>query len=212
MDSGQLVVVGAGGFGQEVISWAEHAHQAGSAPKLRGYLLDRDYSPLGQEYGLPWLGELNDYAPAPDDWCLLAVSDVVIKRRMVERLRARGARFRTLVHPTAVIARTAAIGEGCIICPFALLSAGVVVGDFITLNAYSGIGHGSVIGSYSTLSAQVDITGDVTVGESAFFGSGARVLPGLTVGNNAKVGAGAVVVRPVAAGATMYAAPARKLC
>jgi len=212
MDTSQLVVVGAGGFGQEVVSWAEHAHQAGTAPPIRGYLLDHGYPRMDAAFGLSWLGELDEYTPNPGDACLLAVSDVAVKRRMVERLKARGASFYTLIHPTAVIARTARMGEGCVICPLATLSASVVFGDFITLNSYSGIGHRSQVGSYTTLSAHVDITGDVTVGESAFFGSGARVLPGLNVGKDAKVGAGAVVMRSVPAGATVYTSPARRLC
>jgi sugar O-acyltransferase (sialic acid O-acetyltransferase NeuD family) len=208
----ELVIVGAGGFGMEVICWAEDASRAGSLPPIRGYLLDAQYPRLDPQYGLPWLGALDDYVPLPGDACLLAVSDSGAKRAMVARLKARGARFSTLVHPTAIVARTAQLGEGCIVCPFATLSAGVAFGDFVTLNAYSGIGHRSRIGAYSTLSSHVDITGDVIVGESVFFGSGARVLPGLTVGDDAKVGAGAVVMRSVRAGVTVYTAPAKKLC
>ena len=71
--------------------------------------------------------------------------------------------------------------------------------------------HDVVVGAYSTLSSQVDLTGAVQVGECCFFGSGARVLPDITVGAEARIGAGAVVMRTVAAGAVMYAAPARKL-
>jgi sugar O-acyltransferase (sialic acid O-acetyltransferase NeuD family) len=211
MDAGQLVIVGAGGFSQEVICWAEDAHLAGAAPPIRGYLVDHQFPRLGQEYGLPWLGDLDNYDPAPGDACLLAISDVGHKRQLVERLKARGARFATLIHPTAIIARTARPGEGCVICPFALLSGNVILGDFITLNAYSSIGHSSVVGSYSTFSAHVDITGDVTVGESSFFGSGARVLPGLSIGKDSKVGAGAIVMRSVQAGVTVYTSPARRL-
>lgn len=212
MISGQLVIVGAGGFSQEVISWAEHAQQAGTAPPIRGYLLDSTYDRLGPEYGVPWIGEPDDYNPEPGDACLLAVSDVQAKRQLVKRMKARGARFGTLIHPTAVIARTARIGEGCIICPLAALSAAVLLGDFVTVNGYSGIGHHSTVGSYSTLSSHVDITGNVAVGESVFFGSGARVLPGLKIGNDAKIGAGAVVMRSVQASVTVYTSPARKLC
>jgi acetyltransferase-like isoleucine patch superfamily enzyme len=68
-----------------------------------------------------------------------------------------------------------------------------------------------VLGDYTTLSSHVDLTGWVRVGEACFFGSGARVLPKVAVGEGARIGAGAVVMRNVAPGATMFAAPAKKL-
>ncbi len=212
MEAMHWVIVGAGGFSREVICWAEDAMCNGAAPQIRGYLVDRQYERLSPSYGLPWLGGLDDYISEPGDTCLLAVSDPAIKRQMVRRLQARGATFSSLIHPSAVVARTALLGEGCIVCPHALVSADVVLGDFITVNAMSSIGHDSRVGAYSTLSGHVDITGGVTVAESVFFGSGARVLPGLGVGHEAKVGAGAVVMRSVQAGVTVYTSPARKLC
>jgi sugar O-acyltransferase (sialic acid O-acetyltransferase NeuD family) len=211
MVSKHLVVVGVGGFGREVICWAENAACDGAAPPIRGYLLDDGYPLLSAAYGLAWLGGLDAYVPICGDVCVVAVSDPVAKRQIVSRLQARGATFTSLVHPSAVIAKTAVLGVGCIVCPQSLLSADVTLGDFITVNAMSSIGHDSKIGAFTTLSAHVDITGRVTVGESAFFGSGARVLPGLTVGNEAKVGAGAVVMRSICAGVTVYTNPARKL-
>lgn len=212
MESKHLVIVGAGGFSREVICWAEDARGNGGAPPIRGYLVDSQYERLSPSYGLPWLGGLDDYIFEPGDACLLAVSDPAIKRQMVRRLQARGAIFSSLIHPSAVVARTALLGEGCIVCPHALISADVVLGDFTAVNAMSSIGHDSQVGAYSTLSGHVDITGGVTVAESVFFGSGARVLPRLRVGHEAKVGAGAVVMRSVQSGVTVYTSPARKLC
>ena len=76
MDGGQLIIVGAGGFSQEVISWADHAQQAGALPRIRGYLVDHGYPQLNQDYDLPCLGDLNGFSPQPGDTCLVAVSDV----------------------------------------------------------------------------------------------------------------------------------------
>lgn len=212
MDARHWVVVGAGGLSREVICWADDAVRFGAAPSIRGYLVDSDYPRLGPAYNLPWLGSLDDYDPPPEDACLIAVSDPMVKRQIVRRLQARGAKFASLVHPTAVLAKTAVLGQGCIIFPYAIVSADTVLDDFVTINSMSGIGHDSKVGAYSTLSTHVDITGGVTVGESVFFGSGARVMPGLSVGHEAKVGAGAVVVRSVPAGVTVYTNPARRLC
>lgn len=207
----QLVIIGAGGFSQEVICWAEHAHSADQLPPIKGYLLDSRYELLPAEYGIPWLGDIDGYTPELGDACLLAIGEISAKKNIVSRLKARGAKFATLIHPTAIVTRTAKLGEGCILCPYATVSAGVTLGDFVGLNGYSGIGHGSSVGAYTTISSHVDITGNVTVGEGVFVGSGARVLPNLQVGNGAKVGAGSIVMRSVKPGVTVVAAPAKKL-
>jgi sugar O-acyltransferase (sialic acid O-acetyltransferase NeuD family) len=211
MEFESLVIAGAGGFCREVVCWVGDAARVESLPPIRGYLVDPQFERLATHYGLSWLGGLDDYEPLPNEACVLAVSDPNLKRQMVQRLLARGARFATVVHPTAVVAKTATVGTGSIICPFALVSADVVLGEFVTVNAMSSIGHDSKLGAFTSLSAHVDVTGGVTVGEAVFFGSGARVLPKLTVGNSSKIGAGAVVMRSMAAGVTVYTNPARKL-
>lgn len=205
------ILVGAGRFARELINWAEDLAALGRAPRVSGFL-DASAGALdGFRYQLDYRGTIEDYQPQPDERLLMAIGDPLEKRRIGRMLKARGARFATLVHPSAVVARSARLGEGVVVCPQAVISADAVVGDLVAVNALSGVGHDVVIGAWSTLSSQVDLTGAVKVGECCFFGSGARVLPNMTVGAEARIGAGAVVMRKVAAGAVMYAAPARKL-
>lgn len=206
-----LIIVGAGALSREVICWIEHARQAGFEADMKGYLVDAKFGRLPDHYQLPWLGEVNGHTPQVGDQYVIAISDPHVKREIATQLQAKGALFATLIHPTAVLAHTARLGRGCIVCPHAMISADAVLGDFVTINAHTSIGHDSHIGSFGNLSAHVDITGYVHVGEAAFFGSGARVLPKLKIGDEAKVGAGAVVMRSVPSGATVYTTPAKRL-
>ncbi len=211
MARASLIIVGAGALSREVICWIESARQAGLEADIKGYLVDAQYGRLPDHYRLSWLGGVNDHKPQAGDQYVVSISDPHVKREIATQLQATGAAFATLIHPTAVLAHTARLGQGCIVCPHAMISADAVVGDFVTINAHTSIGHDSIIGSFSNLSAHVDITGYVHVGEAAFFGSGARVLPKLKIGDQAKVGAGAVVMRSVPSGATVYATPAKRL-
>lgn len=205
------ILVGAGRFARELIDWAEDRAALTGGPRVSGFL-DASAGALdGFDYQLDYHGTIEDYQPQPHERLLMAIGEPREKRRVAQLLKARGARFATLIHPSAVVARSARLGEGVVVCPHALVSADATVGDFVAVNALSGVGHDVVVGAYSTLSSQVDLTGAVQVGECCFFGSGARVLPDITVGAEARIGAGAVVMRTVAAGAVMYAAPARKL-
>ena len=141
----------------------------------------------------------------------MAIGNPQAKKRLFAELKGKGASFAQMIHPSAVIARSARLGEGVVVCPQSFVSADVVVGDLCAINGNASVGHDVRLGSFSTLSSHVDLTGWVQVEECAFFGSGARVLPKLKIGSGARVGAGAVVMRSVPADTVVYAPPAKRL-
>lgn len=206
MNDARFILAGAGAFGRELINWAEDCGTPFTA------FLDSSAEALaGFGYALDYLGTPDDFQPRAGDLLVMAVGEPEAKRRLALQLKARGAQFARLVHPSAVVARSARLGEGVVVCPQALVSTDAVLGDFSVVNALSSVGHDVDLGAFSTLSCHVDLTGWVRVGEACFFGSGARVLPKVRIGAAARIGAGAIVMRSVPDGATMYAAPAKKL-
>jgi sugar O-acyltransferase (sialic acid O-acetyltransferase NeuD family) len=206
----KCVLIGAGGFGREVICWARDAAASGVFPELVGYTNDDSESLADYKYDLPYLGSIRDYLPTSDTSLIVAIGDPGGRRTVTSELLKRGGHFATLIHPSAVVARSSTVGVGSIICPHAMVSADAKIGDFVIINAHSSVGHDVSLGSYCTLSAHVDITGTVSVGEEVFFGSGVRVVPNVRIGKGSKIGIGSVIIRSVPDGATMYAAPARK--
>lgn len=207
MSTERLILVGAGAFARELAHWADDAHRAGHGPAVAGCLDDGE----GRVPGLAHLGAIEAYVPREGDAFVLAIADPEGKQRVAAALSARGARFGRVVHPSVVVARSAEIGEGVVLCPQSVVSADARVGAHVAVNILSCVGHDVVLGAASTLSSQVDLTGRVVVGDACFFGSGARVLPGVEIGAGSRIGAGAVVVRKVSAGSVVYAPPARKL-
>lgn len=210
MTDERLILVGAGAFGRELINWADDAAAAGGLP-ISGFLDASAHALDKFGYALEYLGPIESYQPQEGDRLVMAIGDPLAKKRLAEELLAKGAQFARLVHPSAVVARSAVLGVGTVVCPGAVISADATLGNFVAVNALSGVGHDVVVGDYSTLSSHVDLTGWVEVGEACFFGTGARVLPKVVIGKEARVGAGAVVMRSVAAGAVMFTTPAKKL-
>ena len=209
--AGRIILVGAGGFGRELLCWALDAHRAGNFPKVSGFL-DANPNALNEfNYGINWIESIDKFVPVPGDQLLLGIADPATKRNIATLLLGRGAHFVTLRHPTAIVASSATLGQGVVLCPYSVVSADAVVGDFVTINAHSTIGHDASVGSYSTLSAHVDITGGVQVGENSFFGTSAAIVPRVKIGQNAKIGAGALIIRSVASESVMYAMPAKRL-
>jgi sugar O-acyltransferase (sialic acid O-acetyltransferase NeuD family) len=205
----RLVIVGAGGFGRELLDWADQAVGASWSEVV--WVDDNAAALDGFGYPQKHLAALSTYAPAAGDLCVVAIGSPATRQRVVEDLQSRGASFTTLRHPSSVVSATAQIGNGCVLCPLSFVSANAMLKDFVHVNALSSVGHDARVGAYSTLSAHVDLTGGVTTGARAFFGSGARAIPGIRIGQDAVVGAGATVMRHVQDGVTVYAQPARKL-
>ena len=207
----KLFIVGAGGFGREVYGVARAAAATGADWELAGFL-DYNDDPL-QKYSYPVInhGDPALYQPAVGDCFVCAIGDPAGKLKISADLKARGAEFITLIHPSVLIGPNCVLGEGCILCAGAVLTADVTLGSFVTINVHSSAGHDAVIGDGCTLSAHVDITGGVQLGRGVFLGSHASVLPKMKVGDFAKIGAGSVVVRNVPARGVVFGVPAKNV-
>lgn len=207
----RLLIVGAGGFGREVFSWALHTNVKDRDWEVGGFLDSNPKALDGYGFKIGILGDPLAYTPLERDVLVCAIGNPAIRLRLCRDLKARGARFLTLIHPTAVIGLDCTIGEGCILCPGAILTTNVTLGNFVVLNVHSTVGHEAVIGDGCTLSGHADVTGNTTLGEGVFLGSHASVLPSAKVGDYAVVGAGSVVLRKVRAHSTVVGVPAKQI-
>lgn len=207
----RILIAGAGGFGREVYYWMLQHPDCGREWEIGGFIDDNPLALDGFNFPAQIVGTINDYNPRPDELLVCGIGRAKHKRPICEALKAKGARFMTFVHPSAIIGGDVEMGEGVFICPGVIVSCCIKIGAFVMLNLGTTVGHDAKIGAYSSLSAHCDITGFCVVGESVFMGSRATLIPSSKVGDGAVIGAGAVVIRPVKAGATVVGNPAREL-
>jgi sugar O-acyltransferase (sialic acid O-acetyltransferase NeuD family) len=187
-----LVIVGAGGFGREVYQWARATFDPAQY-RIKGFLSNRPDDLKGLRIEAAVLGDDESYRIEPSDRFLFAIGRPDVKRGMIERLKARGAMFESLIHPTAVVAATAEIGEGVVVCPFCTVSDHVRLEDFVMLNFYASVGHDARIGRYAILSPYATVNGFAVLGEEVFLGSHVTVTAGRTLGEGARVSANVAV-------------------
>jgi sugar O-acyltransferase (sialic acid O-acetyltransferase NeuD family) len=207
----RLLLIGASGFGRELLAWARDVPAALRDWEPAGFL-DQNPSALdGFGIALPIVGDPGSYDPRPGDRFVCAIGDPTVKLRLCRALRARGGKFTNLVHPLAHVPAGNRVGVGVIFCPWAALTTHVTIGDFVTFNCHAGAGHDAEVGDGCTFSAYAETTGNSVLGEGVFLGSHAVVLPSVRVGERALIGAGAVVLRNVPAGATMFGNPAKQV-
>lgn len=214
----KLVIMGAGGFGREVNAWLIDAIKQGMCQptidavwEIAGFIDDTADSLNAFPGVAPILSTIEDYQPQPNTYVVCAIANPVVKKRLTEKLLARGVEFFTLIHPSVVIGTNVVIGKGTVICPFTVLSTDLEVGEFVTINSACTIGHDSSIANFCTLSGHCDVTGGVKLREGAFLGSHAVVVPNVIIGEYAVVGAGSVAIRKVAPGVTVFGVPAKRI-
>ena len=207
----RLILVGCGAFARELINWVDDLVDMRKSIPISGFLDDNPEALSAFSYSVPYISSIQSYIPEAGDELLMAVGDPKAKKKLYAELKKKGASFAQLIHPSAIVARTAWLGEGVVVCPQAFVSADAIVGELCAINGNASVGHDVKLGGFSTLSSHVDLTGWVQVDECVFFGSGARVLPKVKVGFGARIGAGAVVMRSVPADAVVYAPPAKRL-
>lgn len=207
------MIIGAGGFGREVMSIAMDITRKNKPNwRLHGFL-DDNMDALNGLYtmGYDVIDTISGHIVSDENIYVCAIADSLARERICKDFISKGAKFATLIHPSCKIGYTANFGNGLIMAQYSTISENVTVNDFVIINAYTGIGHDAVIGEYCTLSAHCDVTGHVTLGKRVFLGSSAVISPGVTICDNARVGAGSVVLRKVKPDTTVFGNPAKRI-
>ena len=207
-------IVGAGGFGREVVPFARQ-------------MLDAEHGRSG--YELVFVVEFGSTEPVngtrvmtADEFLRIdgerrfniAIADHAARKRIAERLMNDGARPFSVVAPNSVLGDANQIGEGAILCPFTMVTSNATIGRFFHANIYSYVAHDCVIGDYVTFAPGVKCNGRVRIEDGAYIGTGAVLREGspdrpVVIGAGAVVGMGAVVTKSVPPGATVVGNPAK---
>ncbi len=209
-----LIIVGAGGAGQEALWVARRQNQAGPGPVWNLIGIADDNPALADTMidGVPVIGSVRAVLQAHrsrDVRVHLAIGNNQRRKRLAQLWRDEGFRGATLVDPTAVVAPSAAIGEGTFIGPLTIVAPHARVGHFVLINTHVGVGHHAVIGDYAQLCPGVRVNGDCRIDSGAFVGSNAVVHPGQSIGEGAMVGAASFVIRSVKPRHSVLGVPAR---
>jgi sugar O-acyltransferase (sialic acid O-acetyltransferase NeuD family) len=213
MGTTPLVIIGAGGFGREVLDVVDAVNGSGPEPDFEflGFLddgePDRD---LLDARGVQHLGGVAKLAEFPQEVAyLIGIGNGPIRRQLDEQGRKLGHPSPVLVHPTASRGFDVRLGAGTIVCSHVSLTNNIRIGRHVHLNLNCTVGHDVVLGDYVTVSPLVAISGEVTIEDDVLLGTGAAINQRLRIGRGATLGSGAAAVKDVPAGVVAVGIPAK---
>jgi acetyltransferase EpsM len=120
-------------------------------------------------------------------------------------------RYPTVIHPKAIVAPDATIGEGTLVTANSVLANNAQIGRQVIINLGCIIGHDTRVGDFATLSPGTILAGNVTVGSGFEFGPGAAVGAGLRLGAWSICGPGAGILSDAPDQTLLLGNPARSI-
>lgn len=192
----RLTIIGASGHGKVV------ADIAG----LNGYtdIVFLDDNENSKECGgFKVIG--NTKTPVEGD-VFIAIGNPQVRKRLSE-----GRKVVTLIHPHAVIARDAVIGEGTVVMAGAVINPNARIGKGCIINTCSSVDHDCVLGDFCHVAVGAHLCGTVKTGECTWIGAGATVSNNIDICGNCTVGVGCVVVKDIDEPGTYVGVPAKKI-
>lgn len=138
---------------------------------------------------------------------ILGIGDLTMRSDLLDRLECR---FASIIHPSAWISPTAAIGVGVFVGPRAVVHTDATIGDHAIINSAAVVEHDCIVGVNSHIAPNATLGGDVHIGEHTLVGIGSTVLPGVRIGDRCTVGAGSAVIVDLPSGCVGIGVPARE--
>jgi sugar O-acyltransferase (sialic acid O-acetyltransferase NeuD family) len=187
-----IVIIGAGGFAQEVLSTINDINRSAQENwQIIGFMSELESDWCRKTFhGIPILRPA-EAMKIPN--AFIAVGNPKLKEYFF--LEYPYFEYPNIIHPSVHFADWVELDDrGIIVQANSSLLASCQIKQFVHINAHVCIGHDAVIGKFSTVSPGAMIMGNCKVGEKSYIGVGSSFREKVIVGNECVIGAGAAVV------------------
>lgn len=204
----KLFIIGAGGFGRELLQWVKDINEVKPTWDIQGFI-DDDPNALDEvECDYKVVGKLSECHLEDDEYYALAISNPRTKMEIANELEKKNIKFASIIHPTAVLTKFSHYNDGLIMFPYAKLSVNSTVGKHVTIMS-SGVGHDVKVGDYCTICGNVTVIRNVVIGDRTYIASNVVLNAGVNVGNDCYIGMGSMILKDVPSNSKTFCNPAR---
>lgn len=92
------------------------------------------------------------------------------RKQLIDLLTNNKISYVNLIHPSAIVAKTAKLGKSIMICGGAILGNHTVIEDFVQIREHSYLAHHAVVKKNSIIQVYGYVGSNVTVGEDCYLG------------------------------------------
>lgn len=207
MHTKDIFLIGAGGHAKVVLDTIltngippARIHVSDDNTALHGKVL------LGLRIDVPVVQSIIE-----SDYFHVAIGDGRRRQELYFKMFKLGGVPLSVVHPTAVISKSAAVEPGSFIAANAIVGPAAKLGRAVIINHGAVADHDCVVGEFAHIAPNATLGGGVHIGARTLIGAGANILPNVRIGDDAVIGAGAVVLSDVDAGEIHVGVPAVNL-
>lgn len=201
----KLVLIGAGGYAKSVLDSIDYFNY-----ELLGFI--DEFSEQKEHLGYPILAHsLEELSDNEKYVYFITIGNNHNRSVWYDRLVRLHLRMINVVDKSAIVSKSAIIGNGCFIGKMAIINSRAVIGSDCIVNTKALVEHGCTIGNHVNMSTNSVVNGDVRVGDGSFVGSSSVTIGQLTIGQWSMIGAGAVVTKNVRDRVTVVGVPAREI-
>lgn len=205
-----LIIIAAGGMGRTLYDMSRESLGYGDEYVIKGFIDDNLHALDDFVNYPPILDQISTYVPQENDVFVCSMGGSA-RRKCMEELINRGARFINLIHRTARIGTNVQLGTGNIVGAYTSIGADARIGNYNLIQSYTVIGHDVRMGDWNRIDTHVTCIGGTIIGNETDIYTSSVLNHGVVVEDRAHVGACSFVIRRVKAGTTVMGNPARKL-
>jgi acetyltransferase EpsM len=161
----------------------------------------------------PHLGAVSGFLERtpPGSEYVIAIGNNAVREKISAWLDASGRAGFTIVHPTAVVSPTAALGAGAYVAALSFIGPNARLGRHALINVGASAGHDCVLGDCVQLCPGARVSGCAEVGSGSFIGSNAIVAPQVKLGRGVRLAAGSFAAKDMPEGSYGVGIPAKIL-
>nr|WP_321467050.1 hypothetical protein [uncultured Desulfobulbus sp.] len=213
-------IIGAGGFGREVMPVARQMIANLKGSNSNKYELVFVVKNKNQKFAINGHNVIDESEfisiKSSNKYFNVAISDYKSREKISKKMINFNIKPFTIRALNSIIFDNNDIGEGAILCPFTTITSDAKIGKFFHSNIYSYVAHDCVIGDFVTFAPSVHCNGKVVIEDYAYIGTGVTIRNGtnerpIVIGKGSIIGMGSLVTKSVPPFTTVIGNPAVEL-